>query len=196
MHLRLWRESVPLSFFPHSSVLWPELLYLAAESQRAKQKLPSGQEKSRSPPQHSVGQAPHGQVQREGNRLHSLMFTCSHKDRENCWEEALMDLFESVNIYYKEFYKYYDFIRKTLLVKSELPNQQWTISLGLFRKYLIYTWIKFSFCKCLLPLISQKVLNNCNWSDCGLQRDAQIPKTYKCGLIWKNSLCRCQRILR
>ena len=35
-----------------------------------------------------------------------------------------MDLFESVNIYYKEFYKYYDFIRKTLLVKSELPNQQ------------------------------------------------------------------------
>ena len=148
-------------------------------------------QKFMSPPQHSIGQATHSQVHREGNRLHLLMYTCSHKVRENCWEEALMNLFESINILYKEFYKYYDFTRKTLLVKSELQSQQWTISLRLFRKYLIYTWTKFSFCKCLLPLISQKAFNNCSWSGCGLQRDAQNPKTYKCGLIWRNSLCRC-----
>lgn len=35
-----------------------------------------------------------------------------------------MNLFESSNILYKEFYKYYDFTGKTLLIKSELQSQQ------------------------------------------------------------------------
>lgn len=180
-----WNGSPFLSF---------HILQFSGLSFFTKQLSPKGQSKSclqaraqkfKSPPQHSVGQATHSQVHREGNRLHLLMYTCSHKDREN-WGRKHWWTSLKVLIYFTR-----NFTRKTLLVKSELQSQQWTISLRLFRKYLIYTWTKISFCKCLLPLISQKAFNNCSWSSCGLQRDAQNPKTYKCGLIWKNSLCRC-----
>ena len=97
-------------FFPHSSAVWPKILYKAASSQRAKQKLlgPFGQssevQKVTSTAFCWSKQIPKlGQVQREGNRFFLLMHTSSHKDREELFGGKYWWASLKIHIYQKHY---------------------------------------------------------------------------------------------